>query len=117
MDQQQILAAFSREKYLKLMAVIFIDLLGMLTYLLPVFGEAGDLVIAPISAVLLYAVFGSGKISVFGFAEELLPFTDVIPIGTIFWIKRYVLKEKETLEAYIQRRIDRQAVADKLMSS
>lgn len=115
MNQHQMLAAFNREKYLKLIAVIFIDLLGVLSYLVPAVGELGDLVIAPVSAVLLYAVFKSTKISAFGFAEELLPFTDVIPTGTIFWIKRYVIKEKETLEQYIKSRADQQSVLDKLI--
>lgn len=110
MDQQQMLAAFNRDKYLKLIAVIFIDLLGVLTYLIPGTGELGDMVIAPVSALLLYAVFKSAKLSAFGVGEEILPFTDVIPTGTIFWFRKYVQQEKKTLELYIQRRTDRQAV-------
>ncbi len=117
MTQQQILAAYNRDKFLKLLAVIGIDALGMLSYLIPGLGELSDIVIAPLSALLLYAVFKSRKISTLGFAEELVPFTDIIPTGTIFWVKRYVINNKETFEKYVQDCVMQQEVLNKYVSA
>jgi hypothetical protein len=113
MTQNQILEAYNREKFLKLLAVVGIDALGFLSYLIPGLGEISDTVIAPLSALLLFAVFKSRKISAFGFAEEILPFTDVIPTGTIFWVRRYVINNKETFEKYVQEKLKEQEVLNK----
>ena len=113
MTQDQILQAYNREKFLKLLAVVGIDSLGFLSYLIPGLGELSDTVVAPLSALLLFAVFKSRKISAFGFAEEILPFTDVIPTGTIFWVKRYVLNNKDTFEKFVQEKLKEQEVLNK----
>ncbi len=117
MTQQQILAAYNREKLLKLIAVIAIDSLGMLSYVLPVLGEISDVFIAPVSALLLFAVFKSTRISALGFAEELIPFTDIIPTGTIFWIRRYVKNGKETFEKFVQEKVAQQSILDNAFKS
>ena len=70
----------------KLLICILIDLIGMLTYLLPVAGEAGDLAWAPISALLINQLFGNGFLTGLAFAEELLPGLDIIPTATIAWL-------------------------------
>lgn len=64
---------------------LFIDLIGMSSYLLPVVGEAGDFAWAPIEAYLLMTMFGSNAIAGFGFIEEALPGLDFIPTATIAW--------------------------------
>ncbi len=70
---------------------IIMDLLGMATFTIPVFGEMLDVVFAPVSAIIFYLLFGR-KIGllggVFNFMEELFPFTDFIPTFTIAWFIR-----------------------------
>lgn len=70
---------------------ILLDLAGMASYFLPALGEFGDLVWAPISALLFYYLFG-GRIGMIGgilnFLEEIIPFTDIIPSFTIAWFIR-----------------------------
>ena len=70
----------------KLLLSLLIDAIGMATYLLPVAGETGDLAWAPISAYLIYQLYGNGLISGLAFAEELLPGLDIIPTATIAWV-------------------------------
>ena len=69
----------------------------MLSYLIPGAAELFDAVWAPISAVLVYYMFGR-KLSwaSFTFLEELLPFTDVVPSATIAWYVYYQKMEKKT---------------------
>ena len=78
-------AAEEQEKLKKLALSILIDLIGVATYLVPVVGEAGDVGWAPISAYLIYQLYGNGIISGLAFAEELLPGLDIIPTATIAW--------------------------------
>lgn len=83
------------ERNSKLILSLLFDGIGMLSYLVPVFGEVTDLVWAPISAILLMVMFKgtAGKLAgVFGFIEELLPFVDIIPTFTITWFYTYVIK-------------------------
>jgi hypothetical protein len=72
---------------------ILMDLLGCASYAIPVFGEIGDLVWAPISAIIFYKMFGGtiGKFgSFFNFIEELFPGTDFIPTFTLSWMLKRV---------------------------
>jgi hypothetical protein len=70
---------------------VVMDLVGMFTYAIPALGEFGDIIWAPLSAMIFFKLFG-GKIGVFGgafnFLEEIIPFTDVIPSFTIAWFIR-----------------------------
>lgn len=80
-----------------LLLCIFMDMIGYLTYLLPVVGEWGDIIWAPISAFIFYKIFGgkTGKVGAFiSFAEELLPFIDFIPTFTIGYIYNSFKKDK-----------------------
>ena len=70
---------------------IALDLIGMSSYIFPLFAEISDLVWAPISAILFNKLFGGrlGKIGgVLNFLEEIIPFTDIIPSFTIAWFIR-----------------------------
>jgi len=69
----------------KLVACLGLDLFGNASYLLPGLGEGIDLAYAPAQAIALKMMFHSNFIAVFGFIEELLPFTDIIPTATIAW--------------------------------
>lgn len=116
MTQEQILEAYNKEKFQKLLAVIGIDSLGLLSYVIPALGEVSDVVIAPLSALLLFAVFKSRKIATFGFVEEVLPFTDIVPTGIIFWVKQYVINSKSTFEKYVQEKMDQQEILQKYIT-
>ena len=70
----------------KLSFCILMDLAGLATYALPVLGEWGDMLWAPISGMIFMKTFGglTGMIGgIANMAEELIPFTDFIPTFTI----------------------------------
>ena len=65
--------------------------MGMVTYFIPAWGEFVDVVLAPISGIIFYNMFG-GRFGMIGgvlnFLEEIFPFTDIIPSFTIAWFIR-----------------------------
>lgn len=73
---------------------IIMDVLGFATYAIPGLGELGDIVFAPISAIVFYMMFGSWKGALFNFTEELIPGTDFIPSFTIMWLWKYFSNKK-----------------------
>lgn len=77
------------------MGCLLMDALGYATYVLPVVGELGDIVFAPISGYLFYRFFG-GKIGriggVLNFLEEASPGLDFIPTFTLAWCVTYLRK-------------------------
>ena len=76
---------------------IFMDLLGFISYGIPVLGELLDIVWAPISALIFMKLFGFRKGflgGIFNFVEELLPGLDFIPTFTITWCI-YAFKQRE----------------------
>jgi len=78
---------------------ILLDLVGFATYSIPVLGELGDIVWAPISAIIFYKFFGGWKGAVggiFNFIEELLPGFDFIPSFTVMWIFRSLGRTQTT---------------------
>lgn len=83
----------------KLSFCILMDLAGLATFALPVMGEWGDLLWAPISGLIFMKTFG-GMTGVIGgianMAEELLPFTDFIPTFTIgYFYTKYQLSKRK----------------------
>lgn len=79
-------------KPLTLMGALLLDGVGMLSYLLPAYGEAIDTVWAPLSAIILFLKFGRNSLPavLLEFTEELLPFTDFIPTFTLTYLyKKY----------------------------
>jgi len=78
---------------------IVMDVLGYATYAIPGLGELGDIVFAPISAIVFYAMFGSWKGALFNFTEELIPGTDFIPSFTIMWVWKYFSSRKAANDA------------------
>merc|ERR1712129_16883 len=73
----------------KLIASIGIDALGNATYVVPGVGEYGDVVFAPASAVMLKMMYNANGIALINLAEELCPFTDIIPTATIAWFLQH----------------------------
>jgi len=75
----------------KLITSLALDFVGSMSYLLPLVGEAFDLVWAPIFAVIIAALYDDVMpyLKYFAFLEEILIFTDFIPSATIGWIKEF----------------------------
>ena len=48
---------------MKLLVSILIDLIGVITYAVPAIGEVGDVAWAPISALLIYNLYGNGLVA------------------------------------------------------
>lgn len=75
----------------KLVASLLIDLVGSASYLIPLAGEAFDLTWAPMSMVLVGALYDDvmPNLKYLALMEELLPFTDWIPSATVGWVKEF----------------------------
>ena len=72
-----------------LVLCVLMDLIGYLTYTVPVLGELGDLLWAPFSALVFMRLFGGWRGfagGLFNFVEEMLPGTDFIPSFTLMWL-------------------------------
>lgn len=91
---------FEAEKTRNLVLGLLFDALGMLSFSIPFVGEFGDVVWAPISGLLMTLLYKgkSGKTAaIVSVAEELLPFTDIIPTFTAMWVWTYVIRKKSAL--------------------
>lgn len=98
------LQQFERKKMQYLILGIVFDLIGVLTYLIPGFGEGVDLVWAPISGIIYYSMYRGilGAIGgTFSMVEELIPFTDITPTFTITWFFVFVFKREQTQKGFI----------------
>jgi hypothetical protein len=75
----------------KLIVSLIIDFIGSSSYLLPFVGEGFDLAWAPIQTAFIIAMYDETMPSLkyISFIEEILPFTDVIPSGTMGWIREF----------------------------
>lgn len=85
---------------------IIMDLIGYATYAIPFFGELGDILWAPISAVVFFVSFGGWKGALGGlgnFVEEILPGTDFIPSFTIMWLLQHIRKKDVNPQARLSR--------------
>mmetsp|Transcript_13757 Transcript_13757/g.24686 ORF Transcript_13757/g.24686 Transcript_13757/m.24686 type:complete len:98 (+) Transcript_13757:334-627(+) len=69
-------------------AAIIIDIIGLVSFGVPVAGEAIDVVWAPMSAALIRYFFPGAPLvfPVVGFTEELFPGIDFIPTALLTWI-------------------------------
>mmetsp|Transcript_35946 Transcript_35946/g.88455 ORF Transcript_35946/g.88455 Transcript_35946/m.88455 type:complete len:281 (+) Transcript_35946:121-963(+) len=83
-------AAAPRDPNYQLILCLLIDFVGgNLSYLIPLLGESFDLVWAPVQMVLMGAMFDSVAPNAkwIGLAEEILPFTDIIPSASLTWLR------------------------------
>jgi hypothetical protein len=98
MDQElnkKISVKINDNRYTLLPICIIMDIIGLSTFTFPFLGEIFDVVWAPISAIVFFAIFKRkfGLIGgAFSFLEEILPGTDVIPTFTIGWVMKYIMK-------------------------
>lgn len=89
---------FKKNPFSYLILSILFDAIGMLSYLIPFFGEFSDIVWAPISGWLMSKMYSSkqGKIAaIIQTIEELIPGFDVIPTFTLMWLYTFVLKKDD----------------------
>jgi len=94
------------KKQPSLVFCIIMDAIGYATYAIPFFGEIGDVIWAPISAIIFYLSFGGTKGAfgaVFNFIEELAPGLDFIPSFTIMWFLQAASRKKKTLAVKTSR--------------
>ena len=86
------------KKYKLLFWSIFLDAVGMLSFVIPVVGEFSDVIWAPVAAFLIYRIYPGteGKIAgIITFIEEAGIFgTDLLPTFTLTWIYKYLLKKQ-----------------------
>jgi len=88
-------------KYTKLFISLFLDGIGMLSYLIPILGELTDTVWAPLAGYIMTRLYKGEKGKVAGiiaFLEEAIPGMDIIPTFTIMWIYTYVFLKEEPQE-------------------
>ena len=86
-----------KNKTLRLILGLFFDLLGMVSYSLPLVGESADLLWAPISGFLLLVLYRREVSSVWALIaviEEAVPLLDFIPTFTLAWLYRYYFKSR-----------------------
>ena len=82
----------------KLILGIVLDLVGMLSYLVPAAGEFTDIIWAPIAAFTLATMYKGtvGKIGgIVEFIEEIVPGLDFIPTFTLTWIYEYYIAKRK----------------------
>ena len=86
-------------RYKILFLSLLLDGMGYVSFIFPPF----DFIWAPLSAYIMTKLYKGrkGKVAaVISFAEEALPFLDVIPTFTLMWLYAYVLNPKhETIKA------------------
>ncbi|GBG34698.1 Hypothetical Protein FCC1311_109202 [Hondaea fermentalgiana] len=73
----------------QLVLSIALDIGGASSYAVPGLGELTDFAWAPIQTYLVHQMYGVTWLSWISFAEELLPFTDVLPSATIGFLLTY----------------------------
>jgi len=83
-------------KYKHLLLSILFDGVGMLSFAIPFIGEFSDIIWAPLSAFIIYKMYGGilGKgVGIISFVEEIGIFgSDFIPTFTLTWIYNYLIK-------------------------
>jgi hypothetical protein len=86
--------AQQRQPLPSLVSCLIMDFIGSAVILIPVLGE---LIWAPISAIVFWKMFGFRKGfmgGIFSFIEELIPGIDFIPTFTIMWFIQYARRKK-----------------------
>lgn len=75
----------STPDFKKLFICLAIDAIGSSSEIIPILGKSTDFLFAPIAGTILRSLFGGSNILfLLEFTEEILPFTDVLPLATIW---------------------------------
>lgn len=86
-----------KNKFGKLFLSLLLDAIGYLSYTFPLIGEYGDILWAPLSALILSKIYQnniSKHTRWINFIEEALPFTDFVPSFTLTWVLTYFSEKK-----------------------
>jgi hypothetical protein len=94
---------YKKHKKRLLYLCLLIDTMGMLSYFIPGIGEWTDILMSVLTAFAIFRSFGSYGWAAFGFLEEILPFTDVIPSATIVWVYSFLINGKETRARFLSK--------------
>lgn len=106
MNTNDIKNDFESKKNKELIYSLIIDAVGMGSYLIPALAEVSDVVIAPVSALLVYAIYKTPIGAITDFVEELLPGTDIIPTASIIWYYKYQINKDKSFQSFIEARQD-----------
>jgi hypothetical protein len=77
---------------------ILFDVIGTISFAIPLVGEFTDVVWAPVAGFLMTWMYKgkAGKVAgVFTFLEEIIPFTDFVPSFTLMWVYTYLIKKHD----------------------
>lgn len=97
MIENKIQLSYLQTKRMNLIFGLMFDLIGMLSFTIPLLGEFSDVIWAPVSGYLMTKMYKGtlGKVGgIFSFVEEIFPFSDFIPSFTLMWVYNYVIKNK-----------------------
>jgi hypothetical protein len=100
MEDKLLAENFSKQQQKHLLYSILIDVIGMISFVIPVLAEVSDIIIAPFLALAIFAVHKTPIGSISLFAEEILPGTDIIPTATLVWYYKYQMNRDETFAAF-----------------
>ena len=98
----------TRHKLVTLIFCILMDIIGYATYSIPILGEIGDIIWAPLSAIIFFRMFGGWKGAVggvFNFIEEILPGTDFIHSFTLMWLWQILRETGRSTQAPNNKRL------------
>ena len=120
MTHENTLDQFNNKRIKYLIGSIFLDLIGMFTYLIPVFGEIGDVIFAPFYGLAIFVmyrkrVFSASVGGTVGLIEELLPGTDIIPTATLMWIYTFIIRKDRALDLFIREKNKEKRALKKLV--
>jgi len=81
-----------KDMWHKLIVSLAIDFVGSCSYLIPGAGEVTDLAWAPIQTSMIMAMYDEEMpyLKYVSFAEEILPFTDILPTASLGWCRMFL---------------------------
>lgn len=94
---EQVSVSAVNNKTRDLVLGILFDIIGVLSFSVPLIGEFSDVIWAPFAGFLMTWMYKGtvGKVGgVVTFLEEILPFSDFIPTFTLTWIYNYIIRDK-----------------------
>ena len=81
-----------------LAACLAIDLVGNGSFFFD-FGDASDVLWAPVSAFIVNALFDSPPLAAINALKELLPLADILPVATLGWLIAYAYPDSALARA------------------
>jgi hypothetical protein len=75
-----------QEDVVRLLVSVLVDVIGTSSEVVPIVGEVSDIAWAPVAGFILRSLYGSNVVLVLEVVEEILPFTDFLPLATICWV-------------------------------